>query len=113
VLSSGASPSDKVNIEEPSLTEVARESIRTQDRQLDRREWTKRALIIGFFVLFLVLFGVPSWAALQSDEPFTNVLKVVNIFAPLVTTIGGYIAGHYFPGQGPPQTPGGGGSSGQ
>jgi hypothetical protein len=106
-LGSGASPTENVNIKESSLTEVAKESIRTQDKHLGRREWTKRALIVGFFVLFLALFAFPSWAALQTDEPFNNVVKVVNIFAPLVTAIGGYIAGHYFPGQGPPQNPGG------
>jgi hypothetical protein len=112
VAGTGASRSTDVDIPEP-LAEIAKETIRTEDRHLGRREWTKRALIVGFFALFLTLFGVPSWAALQSDEPFTNVVKVVNIFAPLVTAIGGYIAGHYFPGQGPPQNPGGGGSSGR
>jgi hypothetical protein len=67
-------------------------------------------LIIGFFVLFLVLFCVPAYAALNSGEPFNNVLKVVAYFAPIITGLGGYIWGHYFhPPQNPPQNPGGDG----
>jgi hypothetical protein len=107
--SSGASPAENVNISESSLTEVAKESIKTEDRKDERKEWTRRALIIGFFVLFLVVFGVPAYAALQSGEPFKNVLKVVAYFAPIVTGLGGYIWGHYF---NPPQNPGGGNSGG-
>lgn len=104
--SASAEPSNStdVDITDPSL---GKEIVRTQDRQLSRKEWTRRALIIGFFALFLVLFGFPAYAALLTEEPFNNVLKVVNVFAPLVTAIGGYIAGHYFPGQNPSQNTGG------
>jgi hypothetical protein len=108
---SGASPSENVNIDESSLTELAKESIKTEDRKDERKEWTRRALIVGFFVSFLAVFGVAAYAALQSSEPFNNVMKVVAYFAPIVTGLGGYIWGHYFnPPQNSPQDPGGGAS---
>jgi hypothetical protein len=109
VSDTGASAPTDVSIDESSLGELAKETIKTQDRQLSREEWTRRALIIGVFVLFLVMFVVPAYAALLSDQPFNNVLKVVAYFAPFVTALGGYIAGHYFPSRNPPQNPGGGG----
>jgi hypothetical protein len=108
VSDTGASAPTDVNIDE-SLGELAKETIKTRDRHLSRREWTRRTLIIGFFVAFFVMFGVAAYAALQSDEPFNNVLKMVAYFAPIVTALGGYIAGHYFPSQNPPQNPEGGG----
>jgi hypothetical protein len=95
-----------------SGVEQAAGNIRTRDRERGR-EWTRRALIVGFFILFLVVFGVASFAALQGDEPFNNVFEVVQYFAPVVTALGGYIAGHYFPAQSLPQIPEGGGSGGQ
>jgi hypothetical protein len=70
-----------------SGVEQAADNIRTRDRERGR-EWTRRALIVGFFILFLAVFGVASHAALQSDEPFNNVFEVVQYFAPVVTALG-------------------------
>jgi hypothetical protein len=99
-----------------SISDVLRDAIAFE-------EWYQDIVDSGGHVLverdngrlreFLVVFGVASFAALQGDEPFNNVFEVVQYFAPVVTALGGYIAGHYFPAQSLPQIPEGGGSGGQ
>jgi VIT1/CCC1 family predicted Fe2+/Mn2+ transporter len=66
--------------------------------------------IIGFFVVFILVFGVGALGALLSDEPWNNTLELVQYALPFVTALGGYIVSHYFPAPNPPQIPGGQGN---
>lgn len=66
--------------------------------------------IIGFFVVFILVFGVGALGALLSDEPWNNTFELVQYALPFVTALGGYIVGHYFPAPNPPQIPGGQGN---
>jgi hypothetical protein len=102
----GAPSSEDVTVSKQDLREFAEEQIQTKPRDLaSRREWTRVGLIVGFFVLFILVFGAGALGALRSDEPWNNTYELVQYALPFVTALGGYIVGHYFPAQDTPQIP--------
>jgi hypothetical protein len=111
----GASPPVTVNIQ--GLDELVNETVQTKETNPEkRRDYVRIGLVIAFFVLFVLVFGVGAAGALLSDKPWEHAFELVKYALPFVTGLGGYILGYYFPAQTLPQNPPsstGGGPGGQ
>jgi hypothetical protein len=109
----GASPPVTVNIN--GLDEIVKETVATRETDPEtRRDYVRIGLVIAFFVLFVLVFGVGALGALLSEKPWEHAFELVKCALPFVTGLGGYILGYYFPAQAPPPAqnspPTGGGS---
>ena len=111
---SDAGASSPVNVNIQGLDELVNETVQTRETDPEtRRDYVRIGLVIAFFVLFVLVFGVGAIGALLSSKPWEHAFELVKYALPFVTGLGGYILGYYFPAQSPPQNPDGGSSTGQ
>lgn len=114
---SNAGASQPITVSINGLDELVEKTVQTRETDPEtRRDYVRIGLVIAFFALFVLVFGVGATGALLSNKPWEHAFELVKYALPFVTGLGGYILGYYFPAQTPPQNPPsstGGGSGGQ
>ena len=73
-----------VNVQ--GLDEIVKETVKTKETDPEtRRDYVRIGLVVAFFVLFVLVFGVGAAGALLSTKPWEHAFELVKYALPFVT----------------------------